>query len=69
MTADTVVGAERKRVLFKRFQAQAVDMEAAAVAAVAASRDCEFLALKVISDELDTQYRLRRAFIRPEGLP
>ena len=67
VTADTVVGAERKRVLFKRFQAQAVDMEAAAVAAVAASRDCEFVALKVISDELDTRIDFIEPFIRPEG--
>jgi len=67
VTADTVVGADRKRVLFKRFQAQAVDMEAAAVAAVAASRDCEFLALKVISDELDTRIDFVEPFIRPEG--
>ena len=68
VTADTVVGADRKRVLFKRFQAQAVDMEAAAVAAVAASRDCDFLALKVISDELDTRIDFIEPFIRPEGL-
>jgi len=67
VTADTVVGAERKRVLFTRFQAQAVDMEAAAVAAVAAAHDCEFLALKVISDELDTRIDFVEPFIRPEG--
>ena len=67
VTADTVAGGDRKRVLFARFHAQAVDMEAAAVAAVAASRDCEFLALKVISDELDTRIDFIEPFIRPEG--
>jgi len=67
VTADTVAGEDRKRVLFARFHAQAVDMEAAAVAAVAASRDCEFLALKVISDELDTRIDFVEPFIRPEG--
>jgi adenosylhomocysteine nucleosidase len=67
VTADTVAGADRKRVLFARFHAQAVDMEAAAVAAVAATRDCEFLALKVISDELDTRIDFIEPFIRPEG--
>ncbi len=67
VTADTVAGEDRKRVLFARFHAQAVDMEAAAVAAVAASRDCEFLALKVISDELDTPIDFVEPFIRPEG--
>ena len=67
VTADTVAGGDRKRVLFARFHAQAVDMEAAAVAAVAASRDCEFLALKVISDELDTRIDFFEPFLRPEG--
>lgn len=67
VTADTVAGEDRKRVLFARFHAQAVDMEAAAVAAVAAARDCEFLALKVISDELDTRIDFIEPFIRPEG--
>ncbi len=67
VTADTVAGEDRKHVLFARFHAQAVDMEAAAVAAVAASRDCEFLALKVISDELNTRIDLVEPFVRPEG--
>ncbi|MGA2960364.1 MAG: hypothetical protein ABSD96_01730 [Candidatus Korobacteraceae bacterium] len=67
VTADTVAGEDRKRVLFARFHAQAVDMEAAAVAAVAASRNCEFLALKVISDELDTRIDFIEPFIKPEG--
>jgi adenosylhomocysteine nucleosidase len=67
VTADTVAGKDRKHVLFARFRAQAVDMEAAAVAAVAASQNCEFLALKVISDELDTGIDFIEPFIRPEG--
>jgi adenosylhomocysteine nucleosidase len=67
VTADTVAGADRKHILYARFHAQAVDMEAAAVAAVAAARDCEFLALKVISDELYSRIDFVEPFIRPEG--
>jgi hypothetical protein len=67
VTAETVAGEERKRVLFTRFQAQAVDMEAAAVAAVAAERGCEFLALKVISDTLESKVDFVTPFVRPEG--
>lgn len=67
VTAERVAGEERKRVLFSRFRAQAVDMEAAAVAAVAAAHDCEFLALKVISDRLDSNVDFVGPFVRPEG--
>ncbi len=67
VTAERVAGEERKRLLFTRFRAQAVDMEAAAVAAVAAARDCEFLALKVISDGLHSNVDLVTRFVRPEG--
>lgn len=68
ITAETVVGEQRKHFLYKRFKAQAVDMETAAVAAVAADRDCEFLALKVISDELNSRVDFVEPFVKPEGL-
>jgi adenosylhomocysteine nucleosidase len=67
VTAETVAGEEHKRALFTRFQAQAVDMEAAAVAAVAAAQHCEFFALKVISDTLNSGVDFVTAFVRPEG--
>jgi adenosylhomocysteine nucleosidase len=67
VTAETVAGEERKRILFARFRANAVDMEAAAVAAVAAAHDCEFLALKVISDALNSRVDFVSPFVRPEG--
>ena len=67
VTAERVAGEERKRLLFSRFGAQAVDMEAAAVAAEAATRGCEFLALKVISDTLASNVEFVSPFIRPEG--
>jgi adenosylhomocysteine nucleosidase len=67
VTAETVAGEERKRFLFNRFRAQAVDMETAAVAAVAADRDCEFLALKVISDALHSRVDFVEPFVKPEG--
>jgi adenosylhomocysteine nucleosidase len=67
VTAERVAGPERKSVLVGRFRAQAVDMEAAAVASVAAARDCEFLALKVISDTLDSRVDFVSPYVRPEG--
>jgi len=67
VTAERVAGEERKRLLFDRFGAQAVDMEAAAVAAEAAARGCEFLALKVISDTLASNVEFVSPFVRPEG--
>ena len=44
---------ERKRVLGAKYDAVAVDMEAAAVARGARLRGARFAAVKVISDELD----------------
>jgi adenosylhomocysteine nucleosidase len=44
---------ERKRVLATKYDAVAVDMEAAAVARAAGLRAVRFVAVKVISDELD----------------
>ena len=67
VTSEEVVGVEAKRILRTRFSAQAADMEAAAVAAVAAARNCECLAVKAISDELHHEVSFLSAFVRPEG--
>lgn len=67
LTSEGVVGVETKQVLGTRFHAQAADMEAAAVAAVAATRNCECLAVKAISDELHAEVSFLGAFVRPEG--
>jgi adenosylhomocysteine nucleosidase len=50
VTASRVSGPKAKRELRARFGADAVDMEAAAVARVAADRDLAFFAVKAISD-------------------
>ena len=46
-----IAGAEEKRVLLERYSAEAVDLEAAAVAAFAQDQGLLFLAVKAISDE------------------
>jgi adenosylhomocysteine nucleosidase len=52
-TASSVSGPPEKRMLAERWKADVVEMEAAAVAAVARDRGIEFVAIKAISDELD----------------
>ncbi len=49
-----VLGPQEKRELGKRFAAEAVDMEAIALAALAQKRGVGFLAVKAISDEMDS---------------
>jgi adenosylhomocysteine nucleosidase len=49
----TIAGTEQKAKLAKAYQAQAVDMEAAAVARAASCHRVPFCAVKAISDELD----------------
>ena len=49
----SILGPQEKREVASKFSAQAVDMEAAAVAEVAAQAGVPFVALKSISDELD----------------
>jgi adenosylhomocysteine nucleosidase len=51
VTFGAVASPEQKIKLAKSFNAQAVDMEAAAVARAAAARGVRFAAVKVISDE------------------
>ena len=53
VTANKILGPEEKRELAQRYSAHAVDMEAAAVAEVAAQAGLPFYAAKAISDELD----------------
>lgn len=53
LTSTNVVTPAEKRKLAKQFGAQAVDMEAAAVAEAAKQRGVKFVAVKAISDGLD----------------
>ncbi|MGH9580929.1 MAG: hypothetical protein ACRD2R_08045 [Terriglobales bacterium] len=53
VSAPNVHGPEEKRELAARFNAVAMDMEAAAVAEQAVAGGVEFLAVKAVSDELD----------------
>jgi len=53
VTAAKISGLEAKRALAQRYSAHAVDMEAAAVAEVAAQAGLDFFAVKAISDELE----------------
>lgn len=67
VTADEVVNPERKAVLFRSYAAQAVDMEAAAVAKVARAHGVQFLALKAVSDESGFEMPPVERFIGPDG--
>ena len=53
VTASNVSGPAEKRNLAQRWTADVVDMEAAAVAKLAAANGIEFIAIKAVSDELD----------------
>ena len=57
----------QKAKLRESYQAQAVDMEAAAVARAAESRGVGFSALKVISDEYDFEFPPTDRFVDSEG--
>ena len=75
VTFGAVATPEQKTKLAKSFNAQAVDMEAAAVARAAAARGVRFAAVKVISDEVGfelpgmhlPQGSGQGAFISPSG--
>lgn len=67
VTAAHILGPEEKKLLASRFPAEAVDMEAAAVAAVAQERGVEFVAVKSISDELDVVLPPMGQFVDEEG--
>lgn len=57
----------QKAKLRESYQAQAVDMEAAAVARAAEARGVVFSALKVISDEVDFEFPPTDRFVDSEG--
>lgn len=67
VSLDSVAGPEQKAKLAKAYGAQAVDMEAAAVARGAEARGVRFRAIKVISDASDFAMLPMERFIRPNG--
>ena len=67
VTASEILGPGEKKKLAARFPADAVDMEAAAVAAFAQERGVEFMAIKSISDELDFALPPMGQFVDDEG--
>jgi adenosylhomocysteine nucleosidase len=67
VTFASVAGAQQKASLARAYGAQAVDMEAAGVAAAARSRGIAFSAMKVISDELNFEMPQMARFIDSNG--
>jgi adenosylhomocysteine nucleosidase len=67
VTFMTVAGAEQKQKLARAYSAQAVDMEAAAVAAAAQAHGIRFTATKVISDGLQFDMPETARFIDAQG--
>ncbi|MCU1304660.1 MAG: putative phosphorylase, family 1 [Candidatus Sulfotelmatobacter sp.] len=67
ITFMTVADANQKMNLAHSYGAQAVDMEAAAVAAAARAHGIQFAATKVISDELDFEMPETARFIDSQG--
>jgi nucleoside phosphorylase len=64
---SSVAGTEQKAKLASAYGAQAVDMEAAAVAKGAEARGLQFTAVKVISDELGFQMPPMERFVATDG--
>lgn len=64
VTSSALASVADKRTLAARYQAQAVDMEAAAVAEVAAQKGITFMAAKAISDAADFELPGLGRFIR-----
>lgn len=67
ITFMTVADADQKANLAQAYGAQAVDMEAAAVAAAARAHGIQFGATKVVSDELTFEMPETARFINPQG--
>ncbi|MGH9532886.1 MAG: phosphorylase [Terriglobales bacterium] len=67
VTSGAILGPQEKKEAASRFAADAVDMEAAAVAAVAQERGVGFLAIKAISDELDFVLPPINQFVDSDG--
>jgi len=64
---EAVASPEQKSKLRESFAAQAVDMEAAAVARSAEARGKEFFAVKAISDESEFEFPAMERFVDPNG--
>jgi adenosylhomocysteine nucleosidase len=67
VTFGSVASPEQKAKLRDSFGAQAVDMEAAAVARAAEARGIGFAVVKVISDEFDFSFPSMERFIDSDG--
>jgi len=67
VTADGVANVARKRILSTKYQAVAVDMEAAAVAKGAQIRGVRFAAVKAISDALDFEIPVVEGSVDAQG--
>jgi adenosylhomocysteine nucleosidase len=67
VSSPAVAGAEQKAKLAQSYGAQAVDMEAAAVAKGAAARGLRFAAVKAISDEVGFAMPPMDRFIAADG--
>ena len=67
VTYMSVAGVQQKKNLGHAFDAKAVDMEAAAVAAAAVAHGLPFAATKVISDELNFEMPQMARFIDARG--
>jgi adenosylhomocysteine nucleosidase len=67
ITANEVAGVEQKEKLAKAYAADAVDMEAAAVARGAQKHGVRFRAFKAISDERDFEFPSMQDFITHDG--
>lgn len=67
LTFMAVAGMQQKANLAQAYGAQAVDMEAAAVASAARAHDIMFRAIKVISDESDFEIPEMARFIDAHG--
>jgi adenosylhomocysteine nucleosidase len=67
ITVAAIASVEQKQKLAKTYGAQAVDMEAAAVAKGADARGLPFSAIKVISDEIEFELPSMEPFVGFDG--
>ncbi len=67
VTSSEVGGTEAKQTLARQYSAEAIDMEAAAVAEIATAHGIAFLAVKAISDEYNFPLPNLKPFIDRQG--
>jgi adenosylhomocysteine nucleosidase len=67
LTSSAIAGTHQKAQYSKAYGAEAIDMEAAAVARVAQSHSIPFLAVKAISDEYDFDLPPMDRFVTQDG--